>query len=362
MSGKLRGTDRRVLKRRGRKRTLKARSQIDAVLSKGYDCGGLRGVIESVATSILRLPAIAFLGLFALAACAGSGESNKLAVWTKSLAASQPDGPELIVFKRGKQRLVFVGVKHDSDPTSSTHRLIASTFGLVKTRVVIVEGVPTSWGYNPAHLTQMADEKPDAQGLLASGETFPTVSGALQSGSKLLGGEPSDTDVRRIATELGVTDQDLLGFYVLRVVPQWVSQKKFDDLRSSAASGLINQQLDRSRKELALNSDLLRNADEWRRWRLSQNPGADSKMVNVEEAGPLADGPWPTSRIAASISRARDTHLYEVTKAQLAEYGSVMVIYGGSHALIQYPALRALLGRPCYRGAVAQDVPYSCRT
>lgn len=309
----------------------------------------------------MRLPTIALLSLLAVAA-AGDGGSNKLAVWNRSLAIRQPDGPELIVFKHRNKRLVFVGVQHDSNPTSRTHRLIESTFGIFSARVVIVEGVPTSWGYNPVRLTQVAAEKPDDQGLQPSGETFPAVRGAIKVGSKLLGGEPSDADVRRVVTGLGVADEDLLGFYVLRVVPQWVSQKKFDDLTNDAASALIQKQLDRSRTELGLGPDLLNDSESWRRWRLMVNPGADPKTVDVEEAGPLADGPWPTSRIAASISRARDAHLYELTVAQLAEHGAVMVIYGGSHALIQYPALRSLLGKPCYRGAVAKAVPRSCRT
>jgi len=308
-----------------------------------------------------KLSVIAFLGLLALAGCASGGSSEKLAVWNQELAASQSDNPEIMVFKSGTQRLVFIGVHHGSDPNSPTHQLIASTLGLIPTRIVIVEGAPTSWGYNPPRLMEIANEKPDALGLLPSGETNPAVRGALKARGKLLGGEPNDADVRRIATELGVNDVDLLGFYVLRVVPQLVSQKKFDDLESEAAGELINYMLDLSRKELSLGPELLNDASAWRRWRLSLNPRANPKMINIEEAGPLVDGPWATSRIAASISRARDTHLYELTKAQLAKHRTVTVVFGASHALIQYPALTALLGKPCYRGAVPVDAQRLCR-
>jgi hypothetical protein len=296
----------------------------------------------------------------ALSGCTGRRETENLAMWTQSLAASQADGPEILVFERGKRKLIFIGVQHESDPASSTHRLIASAFGVFTPPVVVVEGVPTSWGYSPDRLLQIADEKPDAQGLLPSGETFPAVIGAIKARSNLLGGEPDDKDVRRIATRFGVSDQDLLGFYVLRVVPQWVSQKKFVDLKSSSATDLINRQLDRSRKDLGLQADLLEGADGWRRWRLLRNQGANPNIVDMEEAGPLADGAWPTNQIAASISRARDAHLYEVIKQQLNKYGSVMVVYGGSHALIQYPALTTLLGRPCYRGTNVEAVSLSC--
>ncbi len=310
---------------------------------------------------ISRLLTVAPLTVVALAGCVANSDVEKLATWSQSLAASQSDGPETLVFERGTRKLAFVGVQHESDPASTTHRLIAATFGVFKPRVVIVEGVPTSWGYNPARLLRITEEKPDDRGLLPSGETFPAVRGAVEAGSKLLGGEPDDADVRRMTSRLGVTDQDLLGFYVLRVVPQWLSQKKFDDLESSDATDLIGHQLERSRKELGLGTGVLQSAEAWRSWRLLKNPKASLKTVDVEETGPLADGPWPTNAIAASISRARDTHLYEVTKQQLISHDKVMVIYGGSHALIQYPALTVLLGRPCYRGTNVEDVSRSCK-
>jgi hypothetical protein len=316
--------------------------------------------VNRMSAQISKLLATALTSLIILSGCAVSTGSEKLAIWTQSLAASQVDGPELLVFKRGKRRLIFIGVQHDSDPTSSTHRLIASAFKVFSPRVVIVEGFPTSWGYSPSRLLQIADEKPDANGLLPSGEATPAVVGALKANSELLGGEPDDEDVRRIATRLGISDQDLLGFYVLRVVPQWVSQKKFDDLESREANVFINRQLDRSRKELGLKADLLESADAWRRWRLLKNPGANPKIVDVEEAGPLADGSWTTSRIAASVSRARDTHLYELTKEQLRRNDRVIIVYGGSHALIQFSALTALLGSPCYRGTNVEEVSRSC--
>ena len=308
-----------------------------------------------------KLSAIACLGFLVLAGCASGASPEKLAVWNQELAASQSDKPEIIVFKRGTQKLVFIGVHHDSDPNSPTHQLIASTLGRIQTRIVIVEGAPTSWGYNPPPLMEIANEKPDSLGLLPSGETNPAVRGALKAGGKLLGGEPNDADVRRIAADLGVNDEDLLGLYVLRIVPQLVSQKKFDDLESIAAGELIDSMLDLSRKDLSLGPELLIDAGAWRRWRLSHNPRANPKMIDIEEAGPLVDGPWPTSRIAASVSRARGTHLYELTKAQLAKHGTVTVIFGASHALIQYPALTALLGKPCYRGEVPVDAQRLCR-
>lgn len=302
------------------------------------------------------------MALLLISACTVSPGSEKIAVWTQALADSQREGPELLLFQRGGKKLAFIGVQHDSDPASRTHRLIDSTFSIFKPRIVIVEGAPTSWGYNPQRLIEIGSQRPDAHGLLQEGETVPAVRGALVSGSIIVGGEPSDADVRRIAATHGVSKVDLLGFYVLRVVPQWQSQGEFDDLRSTRATALIDNQLARSRAGLKLSPDLLPDATAWRRWRLERNVGASPSRIDIQEAGPLADGPWKTSQVGAAISRARGTHLYELTKAALAKHRSVLVVFGGSHALIQLPALERLLGAPCYRGDDAESAAESCGT
>lgn len=295
-----------------------------------------------------------------VSACTSSHGSEKLAVWNQALAESQRAGPELLLFQRGDRKLAFIGVQHDSNPASKSHRLIESTFIAFQPRVVIVEGAPTSWGYNPRRLLEVGNQRPDIHGLLPDGETVPAVRGALASGSIIVGGEPSDANVRRIAATGGISDEDLLGFYVLRVVPQWLSQREFDDLSSTRATALIDKQLARSRAELELSSNLLPDAAAWRRWRLERNVGASPNRIDIQEAGPLADGPWKTSQVGAAISRARDTHLFELTRAELAKYRSVLVVFGGSHALIQLPALRTLMGQPCYRGDNVKSVPKSC--
>ena len=312
--------------------------------------------------SIQRVPLglACLLASIVVSACTNNRGSEKLAVWTQTLANSHRDVPELLFFRRGDRKLAFIGVQHDSNPASRTHRLIDSTFAIFKPRVVIVEGAPTSWGYNPTRLIEVGGQRPDAQGLLPEGETVPTVRGALASGSIIVGGEPSDADVRRIAATRGVSDEDLLGFYVLRVIPQWLSQREFDDLKSTRATALIDEQLARSRAELKLSPDLLPDATAWRRWRLERNVGASPSRIDIEEAGPLADGPWKTSQVGAAISRARDTHLFELTRAELAKHRSVLVVFGGSHALIQLPALQGLMGAPCYRGDNVQSIPKSC--
>lgn len=292
--------------------------------------------------------------LAGLGGCAGQPDNSALAPWTQALAATQRDGPEITVYKRGSKLVVFIGVEHDADPAGPTHRLISSAFDMASPKIVIVEGIPTAQGLDPPKLMALAQEPLDSQGLQPNGETVPTVRSALKNRSRLIGGEPSDREVREITSRFGVSERNLLGFYVLRVVPQWISQGQITDLADPRATNLINQQLIRSRAELGVEESALPNAGSWLAWRKQLNPGADPARFETKEAGPLVDGPWRTSRIGAAVSRARDTHLFDLTAKQLNEHQSVVVVFGGSHALIQRPALVKLLGQPCY---VGEDIP-----
>lgn len=298
--------------------------------------------------------------LAVLVGCSGSQGSDALASWTRSLAATQIDGPELTIFRHRSDLLIFVGVEHDADPSGPTHQLIGSAFALAAPEVVIVEGIPTDWGIDSPKLISLAEEALDAHGLQPNGETVPAVRGALRHGSRLLGGEPSDRQVRETVNRLGYNDRDLLGFYVLRVVPQWIIQDEIADLADPRAINLINEELARSSATLGLSQNILPNAASWYAWRRQRNPAAHSARLAIEEAGPLADGPWPSSRIGAAISRVRDVHLYNLTVQQLSEHQTVMVVYGGSHALIQRPALTKLLGQPCYQGVNIEQARESC--
>lgn len=300
------------------------------------------------------------LALTLASGCTLRGE-GLLATWTRRLAMAQEDGPELLLFRRGDQTLAFVGVEHDPGPTSATHRLIKATAAGITPKIVIIEGVPTAWGYDPARILAIAGEVPDANGLLPSGETVPAVQGAQLPGAKVIGGEPTDTEVRRITSALGVHEEDLLGFYVLRAVPIWFSQRQTTDLTSPRASLLIDQDLDDSRKALGIDAAVLPDAAAWRRWRATRKAGSDPQQIDIKEAGPLADGPWPTSRIGAAISQALDRHLYRLTRMQLAEHRSVMVVYGASHATIQLPAMHAVLGEACYRIKAVEAAVRACR-
>ena len=257
---------------------------------------------------------------------------------------------------------MFVAAVHENRNDSRTFQLIRSSFAAFKFDTVIAEGFPTAWGNNPQRIFDYAAKTGAlVDGFVEGGETIPTVSGAKQQDARLIGGEPSDTDIKARVSSEGVTAEDLLGFYVLRNIPQWIGERKIEGAGDHRLRPLVEAALERNRQSLAIASSVLPTYDRWADWYFAINRKAIGSGFNPEETGPLTDGRYGSNRIAAAVSRARDSHLHELIVARLNAGESVLVVYGASHLMIQRPALDATLGPPCYVGSDLIAATRACR-
>lgn len=314
----------------------------------------------------MRVTIAAILVVLCLGACATTAnltlDARRLSPWTVALRDSQIEGAFVMIFRHNEQQVLLVGAEHDNAPDSATFQLIDAAFTLAPVESVIVEGTRTALGPDPAALRALSDESLDAAGLQPNGETVPTVRGALRHGATLLGGEPEEVDVIERAIGLGVTPQDIAGFYVLRVIPQWLrdgSASGPDDRRMIA---LIERQLARVRVSFGNRDTGLSTYADWLVWYRRTNGRDFGSGFDPEETGPLVDGPWGSNKIAAAVARARDSHLLNVIASTLAARRSVMVVYGASHALILRGALERRFGPPCYLGSDMGEARRRCLT
>lgn len=287
---------------------------------------------------------------------------EKLEPWTTSLRDRQPDDAYAAVYKWRRHRLVFIAAQHANRDDSLTFRLIRDAYATFRFQTVIAEGFPTSRGANPISLYKYAAENgPKADGFVEGGETVPTVLGARQENANLWGGEPDDIDLKALLVAAGLTGADLLGFYVLRTIPQWIGERKIEHAGDTRLGPLVEAALVKNRAALQLPADVLANRAAWARWYedLNRKPlGAD---FVTEEVGPLADGKFGTNRIAFAVSRARDAYLHKLIIRHLNAGESVLVVFGGSHFMIQRPALDAAIGPPCFVGTQLARATSLCR-
>ena len=286
--------------------------------------------------------------------------TGRLALWTTALRGQQPGDAFAAVYRVGGRRLIFVGARHENLVESATFRMIADAYTAFDIQHVIVEGFPTSRGPSPQRIVDYASREP-REGRVEAGEMAPAVLGALPEGAEFWGGEPDDADLKTRVLAQGVSPEDLLGFYVLRSIPQWIGEGKIEHAGDPRLRVLVEEELVRSRARLSADPTIFTGYDRWAGWYETLNGRPIGPAFVNEEVGPLYDGAFASNRIAFAISRARDAHLHEQIVAQLRANKTVLVVFGGSHLMIQRPAIDAALGRPCYTGASLRDAPAACR-
>jgi hypothetical protein len=289
-------------------------------------------------------------------------DTSRLAAWTTELRAKQPDDAFGAVYARGKNKLVFVGAAHTEAIDSLTFRMINDAYASYDVDAVIIEGSRRSRGPNNDKLLQWVASQSQREGRQEGGELVASVRGALAEGAAVWGGEPDDTQIRDALAARGVSSEDMLGFYTLRSVPQWLREQKIASPDDPEARTLIDAELAHNRERLELPPTILPSYATWSQWYERTNGKPFGASFVLEETGPLADGGHGSNRIAAAISGVRDAFLLETIADRLNAGDTVLAVFGGSHLMILRPALDAMLGQPCYVGSELSSAAESSNT
>ncbi|UUL81986.1 hypothetical protein [Sphingomonas qomolangmaensis] len=280
--------------------------------------------------------------------------------WTKELRDRQPDDAFAVVYQVGSNRLVFVAAQHENRRDSLTFRMINAAYAITTFDTVIAEGFPTSWGPNPSRILDYVTKNPVRNGFTEGGETVPTALGARQQGAMLVGGEADDAQIERQVIEAGASGEDLLGFYTLRAIPQWIGERKIADAGDPSLAALVEKSLDSNRAALGLPADTLPRYLDWAAWYEAKNGKPIGADFVTEEVGPLSDGDYKTNRIAVLVARARDAYLHNLIISHLNKHENVLVVFGASHLMIHRPALDRVLGHPCFAGTDLREANSLC--
>lgn len=304
---------------------------------------------------------ILWFGVLILAGCQSSFVPvSELALWTKELRMVQPDGPFVAVYNSDKHNLVFLGAEHVNHTDSLTFKLIADVYKSFAINTLIVEGPTYSAGPDDASLLDWVQSVRVASGFQKEGEIIEAVHGAVSVGATVWGGEPEDEFLLKQALRKGFTRADLIGFYTLRSVPQWIRERNIESAADPRVQELIEAELIKSRLRLGINDRVLPTYETWLSWYASINSKNFDEEFSPEETGPLSPGPYGSNRIASAISVARAEYLLHRIAHHVRRKESTLVVYGYSHLMIQRPALDKLLGPPCYVGSVIKSAVSAC--
>jgi hypothetical protein len=284
----------------------------------------------------------------------------KVRSWTTHLRDTQPEDAFAAVYARGTQYLIFVAAKHSIRSNSLTFRLIGDAYASFRVNTAIVEGPPYSRGANADRLIKWIDAQRETDGSIEAGEIVPAVRGAQTQKAAVFGGEPDDAYLRDHVLAKGFSKQDILGFYTLRSIPQWVGEQKINGAGDDRVKPLVKAELEHNRERLSLPSTVLPDFAAWAEWYAQTNQKAFGAAFDPEEVGPLADGHYGSNKIAEAISHVRDEFLLNTIAQHWNEDESIIVVFGASHLMILRPALDSMLGDPCYQGSDLKSASAPC--
>lgn len=256
--------------------------------------------------------------------------------------------PFVASYRKGIERLVFVGAHHAFQPNSPTMRAVKAGFDRLQPKVVILEGFPTAMGENPPPLVAEAHRYavPDADEF-ARGEAMYAASIALMWGVPFLGGEPTREEELQVLKIKGFTDTDIAFSGLLNGLSQALRSGDIPD----TSRGSLVKIYPRLVQELKLPLD-------HGGWNLDAPPLDElrRRYRDIYEVDLVGDHEFPLRIDVGDTTRhgqqnkvgmmTRDRHLLGLIEQQLAERHSVLVVFGGSHWATLSKALQEQLGKP----------------
>jgi hypothetical protein len=275
-----------------------------------------------------------------LAACSTPGtgvraDISKLRSWSADLSSAQPLPPPFVAdFEQGARSLTYVAIEHSREKDSPSLGLLRRVMAGRRYAAVLLEGLPRALGASP--------DVAGGKGYFRSAETIEAAAIAGAKKIPWFGAEPTDSQLREAVLAAGYTAEDLFGFHVLRLIPQWkldgtLTRETFEDAYAQVAPSLAARAgLD---KPLAL--------DAFRAW-YAGRLGTSFKLrdVRADTTAPLPNGALFAQKLAFITDRVRSVHILRVTEEVLNKFGRVLLVFHSAHFPVQEPALESMLGPP----------------
>lgn len=283
-----------------------------------------------------------------LASCAGQSrlkaDLSKVRPWTTDLERAEPlPAPYVVDFEAGAKALTFLAVEHSNEASSSSLRLVESVMDARRYAAVVLEGIPRSFGVNPAGFLSRA-EKDGTSGFYREGERSIAVRMAARKAVPFVGGEPDEDLVKANVLAAGFTVDDLFFFYMLRQVPLW---RRDGTLTRGGFEEAYLEYAPEFGKRLGYKQGEEPNLEAFHRWYQARiGRPFRPRDVSNDTVAPFAAGELFSQRISAVTTRVRDEHIVRVVEEMLNRYGRVLMVYGSSHFTMQQLALESMLGKP----------------
>ena len=265
---------------------------------------------------------------------------NSLRPWGENLAREEPYQDSYIAtFKAKGKTLIYIAARHATNPNDLIFRIIERSMKEFSPDVIILEGFSPNTNFD-----KLRNEAKECAGnFVKCDESYSAIYHAPPK-SKILSGEPDESEIVSKLEELGYSRLEILYFYLLRQVLQ---MKRQDELRYDNFETQANTFLQRWGKRLNVEFKNI-SYKAFLEW-FTKHSGSNFSLQDIdsEKSAPVKGGTY-FQTISYQIGIIRDTRIISVIADALNENSKVMIIYGSSHLPVQLKSLKNMLGRPTY--------------
>ncbi len=259
---------------------------------------------------------------------------------SETQSREQFEPPYVSSFNRNGYTLDFIASDHSTGLDSATFRTIRDTFKKVHAKIVIIEGFPFNAGVSPKFITDMSLKCLKDKFSVCMEPLYASYL-ARQDEVPFIGAEPNEEFILQGITKQGYSAEDLLGYYIVRMIPQWQQEGKF---QKNKIKKLIEKEILDTKKQIPVSKDY--NEADFEAWfRKATGQKFSTNTIRNSTIAPATDNKATTiNKLAALTGRLRDEHIIKVIHQSLRDYKNVLIVYGAGHLVMQRPAIEKMMG------------------
>jgi hypothetical protein len=255
-----------------------------------------------------------------------------------------------------EKTLVYLAANHEVKEISRTFILIREILEYFKPDLVILEGFRTTAELSPKWYLEHAKS---CWGRVYKRKCVEPSYGAYHAnklGIPFVGGEPAPKAIWKIINGKGFFLEDLLGFYVLRIIPQ-LKQEKHVSYNFRAQ---VEKMIKRHIKNLDMKNFEYSYQDFTAWYERKTGRVFNKKDITRRLLSPnIKDKPNFFQKLAQKASVARDTHIMKLIADSMNRYNNVLIIYGGGHYMRQKNSIEKMMGVKAKESEYYLDPPPS---
>lgn len=310
-------------------------------------------IAVSKASEKMKIEVIIFVASLFAIGCASTAprlDSSQIRPWSNSLESEYPNDKSVIAhYKKGSYELSYLAARHTNTMDSDTMRLVQHLIEKEKINVLLIESIPHSSGESPQWFVEES-KKGLTDAFVPGGESALAVALADQKRIPFFAGEPDHQDIYRGLKDRKYTDQDVIGFYTVRQIPQWVRQR---ENKNDLFKRKIPPYLKHYCKVFGIQD--CPSMDETLKWYKSKLGHELSVDISNEETAPVLDGTLFTQKMSSEVGYIRDHFTLGIIEKLLQQYKKIAAVYGAGHFITLRKSFEASMGQPEF----IEDIPRS---